>query len=253
MNKKNSIFNIFFLFFVFLLQFFLWFNHTRHIKPSFEITPVPPSGVEKAIFSFGDSQFLYRFYAFELQTAGDTFGETVPLKEYDYSRLEKWFFSISELDWNSDYVPSIAGFYYAQSQNPFDNRYIVSYLDAVGDKNPVKFWRWYVYAAYLANHKLRDMDLSIKISEKMMSIKSPDVPAWARAMAIMSSKKTEDKCRTIALAIEFSRNKVIEDILKDPVYNAKNGEFNFLLKAMISRVKEIENDPSLLQKCLGKK
>ena len=152
----------FLLFVALLLQYFFWFFCSSRIKPSFTITPLPPSKTEMSFLSFGDKELLYRIYAFQLQNAGDTFGETIPLKDYDFSKLEKWFYALSELDGKSEYVPSIAGFYYSSSQNVEDNKYIIKYLVDFADKNPSKFWRWYITATYLARHKMKDEKPIIK-------------------------------------------------------------------------------------------
>ena len=113
----------------------LWAGWTNKIKVDFTITPLPPSKLEMDLFSMGDKELLYRIYSFKLQNAGDTFGETTPLKDYDYEKLEKWFYALSELDPRSEWVPSIAGFYYSASQNADDNRYIVNYLLDFAEKD----------------------------------------------------------------------------------------------------------------------
>ena len=247
-SKIDLLFVIFFVF----IQGTIWFLYTKNIKPDFTITPNPPSQTEKAFLSFGDNQLLYRIYAFQLQNAGDTFGETIPLKDYDYEKLEKWFYSLEELDEISDYVPSIAGFYYAQSQNPKDVIYVINYLKDHADKNPVKNWRWYSDAAYLANTKLHNHKLAVNLAQNILNINDKSIPAWARFMAIFLSEKTDDYCKTIQLIAQIP-DSYIKDITEDKIFGPDDHERNFFLKLLLARAKKIESDPSIIKNCIDKK
>jgi hypothetical protein len=251
-NLSDRVIKILLLFFV-VFQFLIWYFYTQNIKIEFTITPVPPSKIERKILAAGDDQLIYRMYAFHLQNAGDTFGETVPLKDYDYEKLEKWFYALSDLDWKSEYVPSIAGFYYSQSQNAKDNRYIVSYLEDFADKDPNNNWRWYSHAAYLANHKLHDYNRAVSISEKIIKLPGK-IPAWARSMAIFTSKKGDDPCRTILLANDLLTNpEAFNEVVNDEILNTKGGEHNFMVKIIKKQIEDIVRQPGLLSDCLKKR
>ena len=69
-DSKNSPY--FLLFVALIVQYLFWFFQSSHMKPSFTITPLPPSKTEMSVLSFGDKEMLYRMYAFQLQNAGDT-------------------------------------------------------------------------------------------------------------------------------------------------------------------------------------
>lgn len=239
--------------FAFFLQFLLWFFNTKNIKTDFTITPFPPSKLEKAFFSFGDSQILYRFYGMELQNAGDTFGEVTPLQDYDYEKLEKWFFALSELDEKSDYVPSLAGFYFSQSQSPKDNKYVVSYLVKHAEQDPENKWRWFNDAAYIARYKLNDLPLAVSIASKVLKLKNPDIPLWARAMAIFVSKASDDQCKTLELAAEFLGSGLADKMMEDKVFGAQGGQHNMLLQILKKNVESVQKDPKILSDCLKKR
>ena len=241
------------LFFVLVCQFCLWNGVTSKMKHSFTITPLPPSKLEMSIFSLGDNAFLYRLYGFKLQNAGDTFGEVIPLKDYDYEKLEKWFYALSDLDDKSEYVPSIAGFFYSASQNRTDNKYIVNFLEDFADKNPEKYWRWYVTASYLARQKLRDKTRAFKIASKLVNVKEK-LPIASRATAIlMLNEKDLQTCETVSLISDLVLKGDLEQILKDDFFSVKDNKYNFMFYIIKSRIDKVINNDALMKKCLYKK
>lgn len=235
------------LVFVFAFNVLFWGLKTSKIKHDFTITPYPPSKFQKMILSLGDDALLYRFFATRLQFAGDTYGETIPLKNYDYKKLEKWFYSLDELDSISEYVPAIAGFYYAFSQNPQDNKYIVPYLVDFGRRDPNKNWRWLFTASNLAKDKLKDYKLAMQLADEIIDIKNSEIPYWAKLSAVFIAKD-HDPCSIARLVQKLSKSDV-EDLMKDQIFSSKDNEHNFLLNALLKNIDKVTNDPKLLEKC----
>lgn len=251
MLKKLDIIHIVLIFFV-LLQCCFWIFKTSTLKPDFTITPLPPSKTEMSVFSFGDNELLYRIYGFKLQNAGDTFGETIPLKNYDYSKLEKWFYALNELDDKSNYVPSIAGFYYSMSQNADDNKYIVDYLIDFADTNPVKNWRWYLTTMHLAKNKLKDDKKAFKIAEKITKIddKNGEIPALSKfAVLMLFNVKDLSNCEIVKNVYELITKGDLEKILSDAILTT-GGEKNTLYLTIKYKLDLILKNKELLRKCL---
>ena len=240
----------FLLFVALFCQYLFWFFKSSNVNPTFIITPLPPSKTEMSILSFGDKEMLYRIYAFQLQNAGDTFGNTIPLKDYDFNKLEKWFYALSELDGKSEYVPSIAGFYYSASQNPEDNKHIVRYLVDFADKNPSKFWRWYITATYLARHKLKDEKLAFNISRKLLKVENDNIPAISRVLSLsFLTQKDFKSCRSLNIVKQLIKSGELEEILTDKFFSTKGGYYNFMFGLIKYRIDEIIKDKELLLKC----
>ena len=253
MLKKINVAHIILMIFI-ALQCCFWLVKTSKIKPDFTITPLPPSNTEMSIFSFGDNELLYRIYGFQLQNAGDTFGETIPLKDYDYSKLEKWFYALNELDNISNYVPSIAGFYYSMSQNASDNKYIVDYLIDFADKNPIKNWRWYLTAMYLAKSKLQDEQKAFKIAEKISKIedKNNEVPPLTRfAILMLFNEKDLSNCEIVKNVYTLIAQGELEKILSDAILTT-GGDRNPLYLVIKHKLDLILKNKDLLKKCLNK-
>jgi hypothetical protein len=247
---QNKFLKFIILFFL-SLQFLIWV-YCQSIKTPFQITPLPPSNFEKSIFSFGDKEFLYRYYGMQIQMAGDTFGQTIPLKDYDYIKLEKWFYSLLELNSISQYVPSIAGLYYSQSQNPLDNKYIVNFLFDYASKDPEKNWRWYIDSAFLMKTKLKDFKRASVTAAKVMELKNKDIPKWAKVFGIFVAADDKDPCFVLDIMKNLNQ-KDLEALAFDDVYSADQGQHNFLLNIIIDRIEKLKKDRQALDLCLKRK
>ncbi len=222
-----------FLFFFFLaLQILLW-THTKSIKPDMNVLPELQSEIAVKASSFGDEQFYFRTTGFEIQNAGDTFGRVTPLKDYDYSALEKWFFLLDSLDNESNFTPSMAAYYYSNTQYEPDLKYIVNYLDKHADTNPSKKWWWYAQAVYNAQHKLGDKRRALDIAYKLAAVPADvNMPLWARQLAAFIHEDLGEKEEALV---------IIRDILEN-VDDIPEGELNFMHYFIKDRLDKIESN-----------
>jgi hypothetical protein len=168
-----------------LLQLGFW-SQTKDIKPDLGVVPDVPGRAAVQALAFGDNQFYFRVLAFMLQNAGDTYGRFTALRYYDFNKLYHWFSLLDELDSRSNMIPSIASYYFAQTQNTADVRYIVDYLYAHSIRDIERKWWWLLQSIYLASHKLNDMDLALKVAKPMVN---PKVPLFAQEMAAVVHEK----------------------------------------------------------------
>ncbi len=244
----HSSWNAKFLVLAVCLQFIFWSLFGQKVKPDFTITPYPPTKLESTILGLGDEYWLYRLMSQTLQNAGDTFGETIPLKDYNYELIEKWFFAIGDLDRKSEYLPSIAAFYYGQSQNVEDSRHIIKYLVAHADTDPVKQWRWYSNAVYLAAFRLKDMTLATEIGNKLLAINSREVPLWAKVMVPLMLAKKDDLCTAYRMIMRINPSD-LQHLLSDDIFSTDGGDHNFLAKLLQKRIKDIKENPAAIGKC----
>jgi hypothetical protein len=213
-----------------IIQIIFWYN-TRSIKPEMHIVPDLPG--ERAIKanSLGDEQSYFRILAFEIQNAGDTFGRFTALKNYDYDKLSKWFYLLDSLDDKSNFVPSIASYYYSQTQNTEDVIYIVKYLDYHASKDLEKKWWWMSQAVYLANHKLKNTELALRLAYKLASTPGK-IPMWAREMPAFIHEKRGEKEEAFL---------IIKDIV-DNYKNLSREDLNFMSYFIDERIKKMKED-----------
>mgnify|MGYP005726842409 CR=1 FL=1 len=193
-----------FLLLVFLtVQISFWWQ-VRHVRPVLEILPAPPTEAVANAMALGDTQFLFRALAIRLQHAGDTFGRISPLKHYDYETLSGWFALLDGMDRTSDLMPTLAAYYYSQTQKTEDVRYMVDYLHAHAMKAPEDKWWWLVQAAYLANHRMGDKALALQVTQPLLEIES--APLWARQMPAFIPEQRGEVAEALAIMEGIRQN-----------------------------------------------
>jgi len=202
--------------------------HSRAIMPAMSIVPDVPGERTVHALSFGDEEAFFRLYAFNIQNAGDTFGRFTALYKYDFNKLYHWFHLLDRLNNQSNYLPAMGSYYFSQTQNPNDVRYIVDYLDEYTDGRAKEKWWWVVQAVYLAQHKLKDLDRAAKLAERLRGVRG--IPIWAQQMpAFVYEKRGEFDA---ALAI-------MEDILKHPE-DFSQGELAFMRHFIDERIHRLD-------------
>jgi hypothetical protein len=167
------------------LQIGFWYE-TKDIKPEMDIVPEVPGKQSIHALTFGDDEFYFRALALQIQNAGDTYGRFTALRYYDFNKLYHWFNLLDELDSRSNMIPSMACYYFAQTQNTADVRYIVDYLYTHGTRDVEHKWWWLLQSIYLAMHKVDDMDLAMKVAAPLVNDK---VPLFAQEMAAVVHEK----------------------------------------------------------------
>jgi len=209
------------------LQAALWYS-SRHIKPDLGILPEVPGSYEVKALALGDDQFLFRLFGLRLQMSGDTFGRSTPLKDYDYVKLSEWFRVFDSLDDKSNYIPSLAAYYFSLTQRHSDTIYVINYLQETAARDPVRKWWWLVQASIIAKYKLGDKEMALKIARKLDGIHG-DIPIWARQLPAFYLADMGEKEQAII---------IIRDLLKN-YKNLPPEELNFMYYFVKDRLKMI--------------
>lgn len=199
----------------------------KNTRASIEILPDIPNKTQLKLNSLGDDEFYFRILAFFIQNAGDQFGDFTPLKQYNYSKLKDWFFLLDELNSKSHLVPAIASYYYSQTQNIEDLRYIISYLENHFNYDKNTNWWWLYQAIYIANYKLKDKDLSLRLAMKLAQEKNSNMPLWVKQMPAFILEQMGETQQALI---------VIENILND-VENISDLELDFMHYFLTQRLK----------------
>ena len=105
---------------------------------------------------------------------------------------------------------------------------MVDYLYDHARTRPEKKWWWLIQAIYLANHKLEDQDLALKMGEPLINAKG--IPLWARHFNAFILEQKGEPQQALYL---------VEHILKDMDEKKLSREdFNFLKYFIEDRLKE---------------
>lgn len=211
---------IFFWLFIatFAAQIFFW-KKTENIKPNFDLVPPAPNQYLISALSLGDKEFLFRILSARLQNSGDVFAGFAALKKYNYSRIYQWMTALDTLNYKSTLVPSLASYYYAQTQNKPDTKYIIDYLDEHSSKDIDANWWWFFQAIYIAKNNLHDLDRALDLAYKLSKNNNPDAPLWTKQMPAFIHKEMGNDCLSFA---------VIENLIEE----SKSGSRQITAKEM---------------------
>jgi hypothetical protein len=217
------------VFLVFLAGQGLFWHHTRAIKPEMGIVPDVPGDRAVRALSFGDEEAFFRLLALNIQSSGDTFGRFTALYKYDFNKLYHWFRLLDRLNRESNYLPSMASYYFSQTQNPDDVRYLVDYLDEYTMDRPKEKWWWIVQASYMASHKLKNMERALAMASRLRGVTG--IPIWAQQLPAFLHEQRGEFGEALA---------IIEDILKHPEQYSQ-GELNFMMYFVKERIHRFDS------------
>lgn len=218
-------------------QIAFW-NHTRAIMPEMGIVPAVPGERTVRALSFGDEEAFFRLLALNIQSSGDTFGRFTALYKYDFNKLYHWFRLLDGLDNQSNYLPSMATYYFSQTQNPNDVRYLVDYLDEYTLGREKEKWWWVTQASYLAGHKMKDSNRALELAERLRGVKG--IPLWAQQQAAFVYEGRGEYGEALD---------IIQEILKDPDQYSQ-GELNFMkyfIEERLGKMKEMDEALKAIQ------
>ena len=190
LKKKTQVF----LFVALGLNLALW-QASSPLFAKWKGVPPVPTRTGAVMMTLGDEEFSYRSGALTLQNLGDGGGHVTPIKDYDFEKLGKWFWLLNSLDPASDHVPMAAAYYFGGTRTPKDVAVVVKYLSVIGDSPVGEKWRWLAHAAYLARHRMNNLDLALELSYKLARLRPLDreLPMWARQMPAFVLKEQGDK------------------------------------------------------------
>jgi hypothetical protein len=227
MRIKHLNYHHAFLMLFFALQLGFWHATTRTV-PRMDILPTPLSSTVMDAVSFGDPLFPYRIMAFQLTNAGDTFGRSTSLRDYQTKPLVAWLDLLSPMDKKSYVLPFLAAYYYGQSQNTELSRAMALFLERRTKDDLEHIWWWRIQGIYIAMHKLHDKDLALRMAEPLAHLQH--VPLWVKQYpAFIHEKRGE---------MDAARN-IIENILKD-TKNIPAGELSFMRYFVEERIKQLD-------------
>jgi len=180
----------------------LWLS-VRDVKSRWTNVPPVPSRISAAFSGLGDEQFAYRTIGLSVQNLGDTGGRVTNLAEYNYETLGKWMMLEHSFDPVSNFMPTLAGFLFGASNKSTDLKPIIDYMEIAGSVKAPQKWRWLAQAAFLAKHKMKDMNRALELANKLAAMDDPDMPIWTKQMPGFILNQQGEKQAALALMIQL--------------------------------------------------
>ncbi len=207
-----------------LLQVAFWCV-THDIRPTLEITPDAVSDNEADVVAMGDRKFYFRWHLFNLQNAGLTYGRATELREYDYEKLYYWFRLLDRFDNESNFLPSLASYYFGRTGDEAKQRFIARYLAEYTKYRLESKWFWQVEAVHVADHKLNDRNLSLALALPLLDLH--EAPVIVRELPAFVYERRGEMDKALA---------VMDEIRNDTVL--PQGELNFIGEFIETRLKK---------------
>ncbi|MBI1301032.1 MAG: hypothetical protein GC137_05145 [Alphaproteobacteria bacterium] len=182
-----------------------WFS-IRGVQAKWTNVPPPPDKKYAASYGLGDKAFAHRLNGIMIQNFGDSGGRSTALKDYNYENLAQWFFLQHYLDPASDYIPYVAAYLFGSLQEPEKYRPVISYLETVGTQPGDDKWRWLAQATFMARYTIGDLDLALKLAEKLASLPNDDLPGWVHNMPGFIMAAQGEKEAAYALLLEILKS-----------------------------------------------
>ena len=147
-----------------------------------DMTPPPPASLLR-LASLGEPIAMAKILMLQLQAFDYQSGSRTPYRKLNYSRVEAWLSRILELDPNGQYPLFAASRLYAEIPDATKQRSMLDFVYRQYFVDPNRRWLWLAHAAFLAKHRLKDMDLALKYASALQqNTTANDVPAWVLTM-----------------------------------------------------------------------
>jgi len=162
--------------------------------------------------SMGSDQLLGYLLAIRLQLHDNQMGRHFSYNRIDYHRLVDWLAQISALNPRSEYPMLLATRVYSNTNDKGQLRLMLSFVERTFDHDPQLHWRRLVEASLLAKHRLGDLELALRIAEKLASQPASVVmPNWARDIHFLLLAEMNEFESAIAMIQALIQSGAISD------------------------------------------
>lgn len=163
----------------------LWHYSFTRLEIKREALPKPPEASFIKLVSLDDPITAAKLTMLWLQAFDNQPGVSIPLKDLDYENVIEWLNLILDLDKNIQYPLFAAIRFYAEVQDEEKQRRMIDYTSNKFLENPDDRWPFMAHAVYMAKHRIKDVDLAVKIARLIrLHAKGDKVPYWAKQMEI---------------------------------------------------------------------
>lgn len=218
-NFKKKYFDYMILLGVIFLNMGVWLYSSPKL-PTWPNVPPAPSSIGATIAFLGDTEMAYRSLALTVQSFGNSTGQIMALKDYNYMNLGTWFELADSLNPHSNYVPFLAAYYFGANQDPSQLMPVINYLRRVGTYQDADKWRYLGQAVFLAKHKMKDNALALQLADELAGTYKIGMPAWPLQMKAI-------------IASEMGEKEMAYNLLLDTIQNKKEGmdpvEINYMV------------------------
>ena len=162
-----------------------WQALQRPGAPAAVDLPPAPAPAALRLASLGEPAAAARVFMLYLQAFDLGGGNALPYRDLDYGRLIGWLRAVLALDPRSEYPLFSAARLYAEVPDAAKSRRMLEFIHEEFLKDPNRRWQWLAHAAFVAKHRLKDLELARRYAAAIdRHTTSSGVPLWAKQMQI---------------------------------------------------------------------
>jgi len=187
-RKLNHVPALFWVGFVVFLSMQLMHHHFFKTGVSETYRPLsqPVSSDFYRISSLGSDKLASYLWLLKIQLHDNQKGRHLNYSRIDYEKLSRWLLTMYELNPQSDYPAFLATRVYSQVKDQAKIRQMIAVTEELFKRNPLQHWRRLTEASLLAKHQLKDLNLALKLANKIATLPtSVKLPFWARDMKLI--------------------------------------------------------------------
>jgi hypothetical protein len=200
--------------FVVLLACQLAYHHRaqQRLDAAYQGLARPLSVTSYRGIAMGSEQLLGYLLAIRLQLHDNQAGRHFSYRWIDYGILVDWLDRITEISRGTEYPMLLASRVYSSTGDHARLRQLVEFIDRRFDDDPQLHWRRLAEACLLAKHKLGDLELALRLAEKLArQPASVQMPQWARDFRFLLLAELNEFEAAIAIIQAMLQTDAIHD------------------------------------------
>lgn len=184
----------------------------ERLEASYRPLTEPYSAQAYRAAAMGSDRLAGYLLALRLQLHDNQAGQHFRYSLMNYDLLVDWLETISDIDSSSEYPMLLASRIYTQTGDPERLRKLLDFIERRFDDNPQLHWRRLAEASLIARHKLNDLELALRLAEKLATQpESVDMPHWARDFEFLLLAEMNETESAIAIIQALLQSGSIED------------------------------------------
>lgn len=200
--------------FAILLGCQLVYHHhaQRQLEANYRGLSSPLSASSYRVIAMGSQQLLGYLLAIRLQLHDNQVGRHFSYRLIDYGILIEWLDRITEVSQGTEYPMLLASRVYSSTSDHERLRQMIGFIERRFEDDPQLHWRRLAEASLLAKHKLDDLDLALRLADRLaLQPASVKMPQWARDFRFLLLAELNELESAIAIIQAMLQTDAIND------------------------------------------
>jgi len=200
--------------FLVLLGIQICYYHTgkSRFETSFRALAPPFDASIYRSIAMGSEQLLGYLLAVRLQLHDSQAGQHFVYSQIDYHVLIDWLEQITLVSPGTEYPMLLSSRIYTTTRDHQRLRLILDFIQRRFDDNPQLHWRRLAEASVIAKHRLADLELALKLAEKIAQQPTHlKIPPWARDIQFLLLADLNELESAIAIVQSLLQTSAVHD------------------------------------------